>query len=527
MNRSLLIRGGLILLVVALAVFSAFPVDERIRLGLDLQGGMYLVLQVQTEDAVGSEIDKDIERLVSLAEDRDLPELQVAKVDDRNFRVSGVTAETVDTLREIVDGFRNSVGAAAWDSSRSGGDLTFTMTNANVRDIERLSVRQALETIRNRVDAFGVTEPTITPLGDTDRLVVQLPGVDDQDRVRELIKRTAFLEFRFTEFPRQGGTGVSSREAVLQNYGGQIPAGVEIMEGAERDERGQPLEWFAVESKSVVTGRDLKNARPTLGQYQEPVVNFTFKADGADRFGEATGANVGRGLAIVLDGKVVTAPVINSRISDSGVIEGNFTQQEVEDLSMVLRTGALPAGITYLEERTVGPSLGRDSIKKGLRAGLVGGALVILIMLVVYRFTGINAIVVLVLDVILVFGALAYFGATLTLPGIAGIILTIGMAVDANVLVFERIREELRVGRTIRSAIDAGFGKALSSILDANITTLIASLFLFQFGTGPIRGFAVTLSIGIFASVFTAVIVSRWIFDLIYSRRKRVERLSI
>jgi preprotein translocase subunit SecD len=224
---------------------------------------------------------------------------------------------------------------------------------------------------------------------------------------------------------------------------------------------------------------------------------------------------------------VVSAPTIEARISDSGIIRGNFTNREVEDLSLVLRSGALPAGIVYLEERTVGPSLGRDSIEQGLRAGLIGFALVVLTMLLVYKLTGINAVVALTFNVIIVFGALAYFGATLTLPGIAGIILTVGMAVDANVLVFERIREELNAGRTVKSAIDAGFAKALSSIIDANVTTLIASLFLFQFGTGPIRGFAVTLSIGIFASVFTAVFVSRWLFDLQLARSRRVERLSI
>jgi preprotein translocase subunit SecD len=277
----------------------------------------------------------------------------------------------------------------------------------------------------------------------------------------------------------------------------------------------------------VITGRDLKSARPGPGQFNEPVVLFTLTPEGGRLFGEVTGANVGRGLAIVLDGRVVSAPVLESRITDEGQIRGTFTPQEVEDLSMVLRSGALPAGITYLEERTVGPSLGRDSIRQGLRAGAIGMALVIIVMLVVYRRAGINALVVLVLDMVMLFGALAYFGATLTLPGIAGIVLTIGMAVDANVLIFERIKEELKAGRTVRSAIDAGFGKALSSILDGNITTLIAALFLFQFGTGPIRGFAVTLSIGILASVFNAVIVSRWMFDLRLARRERVERLSI
>jgi len=527
MKRSLLVRGILIFLVVAIAAFSAYPLEEKIKLGLDLQGGMYLVLEVETGDALKAEIDKDSDRLVRAAEEAGIEGLTVRAVDERSFVVRGVTAgqsgELDDLARDVLRSMNNN---AAYEMSRDAGEATFTMQPVHANELQRLSVVQALETIRNRVDAFGVSEPVIQPLSGTDRIVVQLPGVDDPERVRSLIKRTAFLEFRLTDFPRGGSRGVPSREAILDNYSGRLPENVEILESSNRGTDGRP-NYFAVERRTVVTGRDLKMARPSTGQYNEPVVSFTLTPDGGRIFGEATGANVGRGLAIILDNKVVSAPVINSRITDSGVIEGSFTQQEVEDLSMVLRTGALPAGITYLEERTVGPSLGRDSIRQGLRAGAIGLGLVILTMLLVYKLAGINAVTALVLDMVLVFGALAYFGATLTLPGIAGIILTIGMAVDANVLVFERIREELHAGRTVRSAIDSGFAKALSSILDANITTLIAALFLFQFGTGPIRGFAVTLSIGILASVFTAVIVSRWIFDLVLSRRDRVEKLSI
>jgi preprotein translocase subunit SecD len=340
--------------------------------------------------------------------------------------------------------------------------------------------------------------------------VVQLPGVDDPERVKKLIKNTAFLEFRLVEYPLGGG-GVPTRAEIDAQHGGVLPDHLEVLTGTVR----------------VITGRDLKSARPGLGEFNQPVVNFYLTHEGGKLFAEATAANVGRGLAIVLDGKVVSAPNIRTRIGDSGIIEGSFTRQEVEDLSTVLRSGALPAGITYLEERTVGPALGQDSIEAGLKAGLIGLALVIVTMLVVYKGTGINAVVALILDIVILFGALAYFKATLTLPGIAGIVLTIGMAVDANVLVFERIREELRHGRTVKSAIEAGFGKALSSVMDANITTLIAALFLFQFGTGPIRGFAVTLSIGILASLFTAIFVSRWIFDLVLAGRKRVDRLSI
>jgi preprotein translocase subunit SecD len=525
MNRSLLYRGLLIAGIVALAVFAALPLDEKIRLGLDLRGGMHLVLRVETQDAVNSEINKDMDRLVEQAKEEGVTGLAARKADDRSFAVTGVPAGADAKVAEIAKAFRTTQGSQTWDMRRQGEELVFTIEAAALKEIERLSVRQALETINNRINAYGVTEPSITPVGDSDRIVVQLPGVDDPERVRSLIKRTAFLEFRLTDFPHSGGRGVS-REAILNNYNGRLPDNLEILESAERDPEGRPL-YVAVQKHSVVTGRDLKNARPSSGQFNEPVVSFSFGREGAERFGEATGANVGRGLAIVLDNKVVSAPVIESRITSDGIIRGNFTRQEVDDLSMVLRSGALPAGITYLEERTVGPSLGRDSIRQGLRAGLIGSLLVVLTMLIVYRLSGINAVAALTLNIALVFGALGFFHATLTLPGIAGIVLTIGMAVDANVLIFERIKEELRVGRTVKSAIEAGFGKALSSILDANITTLIAALFLFQFGTGPIRGFAVTLSVGILASLFTAIFVSRWIFDLTLSRRERVERLSI
>jgi len=532
-NRSLLYRGLLVLALVVLAAFAAWPLDEKINLGLDLRGGMHLVLRVETEDAVRSELTKDMDRLIRLAEEEEITGLSARPetVEEgggavRRFVVTGATGERAETLVDLArDQLRTSQGDEAWDASRRGDQLVFEMADAHVRDIERLAVRQARDTISNRIDAYGVAEPDIRPISGTDRIVVQLPGVDDPERVRDLIKRTAFLEFRLTEYPRAGGGGAPSREEILANYGGRLPEGVEVLQSTERDEGGTG--WYAVQSRPVITGRDLKSARPGPGQFNEPVVLFTLTPEGGRMFGEATGANVGRGLAIVLDGRVVSAPVLESRITDEGQIRGTFTPQEVEDLSMVLRSGALPAGITYLEERTVGPSLGRDSIRQGLRAGGIGMALVIVCMLVVYRRAGINALVVLVLDMVMLFGALAYFGATLTLPGIAGIVLTIGMAVDANVLIFERIKEELKAGRTVRSAIDAGFGKALSSILDGNITTLIAALFLFQFGTGPIRGFAVTLSIGILVSVFTAVIVSRWIFDLQLARRERVERLSI
>ncbi len=524
MNRSLLWRGLLILFIVGILALSAYPLDQKLKLGLDLRGGMHLVLKVKTEDAVGAETESDMDRLRRVLDDEDIKGAETKKTTDTTFLLTGVGPSDDSKLEDVVDKYLTH-----WRSERTADGVVFEMRDSYQAETRRLAVSQAIQTIRNRIDAFGVSEPVIVAQPDKERIVVQLPGVDDPERVKKLIKDTAFLEFRIVEYP-EGGGSASSRDEILSHYGGTLPDDVQIkVEDIRNDQTKEVVgqRYYAVEASSAVTGRDLKNAHSGLGQFQEPVVNFSMTPEGADKFGKLTGDNVGRYLAIVLDGKIVSAPRINSRISDSGVIEGSFTQEQVQDLSTALRSGALPAGIQYLEERTVGPTLGQDSIDEGLRAGMLGGVLVVLTMLVVYKRAGINAVLALALNVVLVFGSLAYFKATLTLPGIAGIILTIGMAVDANVLVFERIREELHRGRTVRSAIANGFDKARSSIYDANITTLIAALFLFQFGTGPIRGFAVTLSVGIFSSIFTALFVSRWLFDVVTKRRGKIEKLSI
>ena len=416
-----------------------------------------------------------------------------------------------------------------WDMTKRGSDFVFTMTPKTESDIRNKTVDQALLTIDNRINAYGVAEPVIQRqgFGDSDRLVLQLPGVDDPERVKKLIKETAFLEFRLVA--ANGGGMADTRQELIQRFGSTLPPNVEILPGDRQDATGKVIGegFYALEKNSVVSGRDLKHADVGKGEFGEPVVQFRLSYEKGQLFGDITGSNIGRQLAIVLDGRVISAPAIRAKIYDQGIIEGGFSREEATDLSTSLRSGALPAGITTLEERTVGPALGQDSIDQSLFAGLLGGALVVVIMLVVYMLSGVNAVVVLALNVVLVFGVLASFGATLTLPGIAGIILTVGMAVDANVLIFERIREELRAGRTVKAAVQTGFSKAMSSILDANITTVIAGVFLFQFGTGPIRGFAVTLITGIFCSVFTAVFVSRWLFDLWMSRKGRLEKISI
>ena len=519
MNRNLLWRGLLILAVLVAAVAAMFPLKEEINLGLDLQGGMHLVLQVHTEDALRAEADSDMGLLLQQAREENVTGLSGRRLSDTSFEITGLTPASRDTVSDVAERF-----LGGWGTNFSDQRATFTMNADYANQIRQMAVTQAKQTISNRVDAFGVAEPVFQETSGH-RILVQLPGVDDPERVRNLIKNTAFLEFRIVT----AGPAMS-REELLASVGGQVPPTQEILPGSledSTDPNQQPATvYYLVEKARSVTGRDLQTARPGLGDFQQPIVLFNLNPQGAEKFGALTGANVGKPLAIVLDGRVVSAPRINSQIRDSGQIEGGFTQEEAQDLSTVLRSGALPAGITTLEERTVGPSLGRDSIDKSLLAGLVGTALVVLFMLVIYNLSGLNAILAMVLNIVLLFGGLAAFDATLTLPGIAGIILTIGMAVDANVLIFERIREELRAGRTVRSAIDFGYEKALSSIIDGNVTTLIAALFLFQFGTGPIRGFAVTLTIGLVASMFTAVFVSRWVFDLVLSRF-RIQKLSI
>ncbi len=348
--------------------------------------------------------------------------------------------------------------------------------------------------------------------------------MDDPARVKEIIKTTAQLQFRLVE----GNPGPDVK-STLDSVPANMKNDVDILPGTREDQLGRAAgtEFYAIRKMIPVTGTDLKNARVQKGRLGEPNVGFSLTPDGAKKFGDLTGANVGGGLAIVLDNKVVSAPVINSRIDDQGVIEGSFTTQQAADLALVLRSGSLPASLTTLEERTVGPSLGRDSIHEGVLASIIGFVALILGILLFYKGAGINAVLALLLNLIIILGALAVFKATLTLPGIAGIILTLGMAVDSNVLVFERIREERREGKTVRASIENGFSRAFGTIIDTHMTTIISALFLFQFGTGPIKGFAVTLLIGLSASVFTAFFVSRVIFDFWYKPQDRPQEISI
>jgi preprotein translocase subunit SecD len=519
MKNSLTWRWALIGVVTALAVYLMSPPSKKVHLGLDLRGGIHLVLRVNTGDAVRAEVDDTMQRVRADLNSKGAAPTDMVRLPAGNgFKFKPSPSADPSVLQKVIDD-----RLAEFDVTR-GVEVTATLKPEIVRNIKDLAVRQGLETIRNRVDQFGVSEPLIQREGlEGDRIVVQLPGVDDPERVKELIQATAFLEIKpvVSVYPTE--------EALLAANGGKVPEDSEVVPGDIVDMEGRVTghEYYLLKRASVVTGRDLRNARRSQDQYGQPAVSFSLNPEGAKKFESYTGSHVGDRMAIVLDNRVRSAPVIRSAISDSGIIEGSFTVQGAEDLALVLRAGALPASITYLEERTVGPSLGHDSVVRGLRAGIAGLIAVVLFMLVYYKGAGINADVALVLNALLLVGALAAFKATLTLPGIAGIILTIGMAVDANVLIFERIREELELGKTVRNAVDLGFSRALSAIVDSNLTTIISALFLFQFGTGPIKGFAVTLTLGLTISMFTAVFVSRAIFDLVLSRRKKVTSLSI
>ena len=519
MQRKIMWRWALIGVVTVAAVFMMWPLESKIHLGLDLRGGIHLVLQINTGDAVRAEVDDSMERVRADLAAKGAAPVDMQRLPENNgfrFKPAGNTDQKV--LDKSIDDHLSEFSVSR------GTVITATIRPEVARAIKDLAVRQGLETIRNRIDQFGVSEPVIQRQGmEGDRIVVQLPGVDDPARVKELIRATAFLELKTV------ASVAPTEEALLASSSGKVPDDSEVVPGDIEgiDGRITGREYYLLKKASVVTGRDLRNARRSQDQYNQPAVSFSLNPEGAKKFESYTGSHLGDRMAIVLDNKVRSAPVIHGVIRDNGIIEGNFSVESAEDLALVLRAGALPASITYLEERTVGPSLGRDSVIRGLRAGLVGIALVAAFMLFYYRGAGINADTALVLNAILLLGAIAAFKATLTLPGIAGVILTIGMAVDSNVLVFERIREELDAGKTVRNAVSLGFSRAFATIIDTHVTTIVSALFLFQFGTGPIKGFAVTLTVGLAISMFTAVFVSRTIFEQVLARRAKVESLSI
>ncbi|UCE82280.1 MAG: protein translocase subunit SecD [Deltaproteobacteria bacterium] len=497
---------------------KVFP-DKKIHLGLDLQGGMHLTLEVEHAKAV----ENTAERLAQEIKD----ELGSAHIRFRLVERQGKDGLRILLPREqdwqpVADLLKNKFPLLeVSDRTLTQDQLQFLLKieDSQVRHIKKLAVDQGLETIRNRIDQFGVSEPDIRTQGEN-RILIQLPGIKDPQRAIDLIGKTALLEFKLVDEAR------SVQEALK----GNVPPGDKVYYSRQVDPvTGQVSRTaYLLKDRTLLTGEFLTNAEVRIdSQFNRPYVALSFDDRGGKLFERITGENVKKRLAIVLDGNVYSAPVIQDRISGgNAIIEGQFTMEEAKDLAVVLRAGSLPAPVKILEERTVGPSLGKDSIRKGLLSMAVGGVLVVAFMVIYYGASGIIADLALVLNIVLIMAGLAAFGATLTLPGIAGIILTIGMAVDANVLIFERIREELRLGKTPRAALDSGYSKATITILDANVTTLIAAVVLLQFGTGPVRGFAITLSLGIAASMFTAIFGSRLLFDYLL-QKKRMKKLSI
>jgi preprotein translocase subunit SecD len=518
MRRHLPLRIGLVVVVVLGSIWYLIPPRKTINLGLDLQGGIHLVLGVETDKALASQTDRVAEDLKTALEKKGIGVTRVAREGNTAIALQLASPQTWNDALTVAAEFSTFEQA---NTDQAAGRLTLVMSEREANRLRDLAVRQGVETIRNRVDQFGVAEPTITRQGDN-RILIQLPGLQDPDRAKALIGKTAHLEFRLLD----------ERTNVDDALAGRLPESSEILYQRRIDpetkaERKIP---YVVQKRTLLTGGELNRAEVqsdpnSPGNWQ---VSIEFNAVGARVFGEVTEQNVGKNLAIILDGTVYSAPRINERIPGGrAVITGQFTIEEARDLAIVLRAGALPAPVTVLEERTVGPSLGADSIRQGLIAISASALAVFLFMLVYYRLSGLVADVALGLNLLILMACMAAFGATLTLPGLAGIALTIGMAVDTNVLIFERIREELRVGKTPRAAIEAGFSRAFRTIIDTHVTVLVTAAILYNFGTGPVKGFAVSLFVGLTASLFTAVFFTRLLFDLVYGGRRRLQSISI
>jgi preprotein translocase subunit SecD len=530
-SKKLQWRGLIVLITIVVALIYLTPTisktlpswwpnilpEEKIHLGLDLKGGMHLVLEVQAQRAVESHLDRTIEDIKYSLRKAKIRYQALKRIGPDRIGLTLIRGEDRKAVEEMVTKDFSGLAVESGSFSEIDLSLALVLSQKAQQHIKKMAVDQAVETITNRIDQFGVAEPDIRPQG-RDRILVQLPGIKDPKRAIDIIGKTALLEFKLVDED-------NSLEEALR---GNIPPGDEILYQTKGEPGSKRKIPFLLKKRAVITGEYLTDARVQIdSQYNEPYVSISFDSRGARLFEQITGANIKKRLAIVLDDIINSAPVIQDRISGGRAqITGRFSMEEARDLAIVLRAGALPAPVKIIEERTVGPSLGKDSIDKGLKSMIIGGMVIILFMVFYYRFAGILADLALFLNIFFIAAGLAFFGATLTLPGIAGVILIIGMAIDANVLIFERIREELRLGKTPRAAVDGGYSKALVTILDANITTLIAALVLFQFGTGPVKGFAVTLSIGIVVSLFTALFITRLIFDYLIIERG-MKRISI
>jgi preprotein translocase subunit SecD len=547
MNKNLGWKLGIIVVALVFFVYGVFGVPSGfsggaladallkpsflrngIHLGLDLKGGTHLILQVQVNDAVNFETDNASATLKAAMRSAKINYGDITKPDPTNHPeqivIKGVPPESVSQLQELAQSKLPDYDLTAG----ANNSWTMTLKASALSQLKDGAVDQAIETIRSRIDELGVSEPVIERHGlGAYQILVQLPGIDDRERVKEIMQSTAVLEIKLVI----DGPFASEQEG-LQKHNGVLPDDSMLLPSSDvtrtSSEGGE--EWYLVTRSSVITGREMRQQGASVGRDDNglaPDVTFSLTNDGGRKFADFTQAHIGEKLAVILNHKVREAATIQTQIHDQVRITGGFTDQTAKDLVFVLNSGALPAGITYLEERTVGASLGADSIRAGVRAAVIGMAAVLIFMLVYYRAAGINADVALVLNLIILLGCLGYIGASLTLPGIAGVILTVGMGVDSNVLIFERIREELRNGKTPPSAVDQGFGHAWITIVDTHVTTIVSAAILFLFGTGPVKGFATTLVIGLFANLFTAVFVSRVIFDWVLSRKRVGEALSI
>ena len=504
--------------------FAGFPpsfenMKKRIHLGLDLQGGVQLVLRVKTDDAIRAETDQTIESVRTQLQKENIPFKDPTRTQDNQFTVSGIDPSKAGAFLKIMADIHPE-----WDVSSTASDAyTLQLKQQQAATYRQQSVDQAISTISNRINALGVTEPTIQRRGTKDEILIQFPGEKDPAHVESIIQSTALLELKIVE----GQGSFPSEASALSQYGGVLPPGLQVIPSAEHSSDGNQT-YYVVRTSGGITGRDLKNAYvsrdPNNGR---PAISFSLNADGAQKFGNITEQNVGKLLAIILDNRIQSAPQLHERITDQGQITGNFTQKDAEDLALKLRSGALPASLEVEERSFVGATLGADSIRAGITASLVALAAVIVFVLFYYKASGINATVAMFLNLLVLLGAMAAMDATLTLPGIAGVILTIGVGIDSNVLIFERIREEMRTGKNAASAVLTSFNRVFITLVDTHLAALISATFLFVFGTGAVKGFAVTLVIGLVSNMFTAVFVSRTLFEIVLARKEASESISI
>jgi preprotein translocase subunit SecD len=542
MRKNLTTRSVIIVVTILVCIFGiiGFPTSktelldhlkENIRLGLDLKGGSHLVMEVQVQDAAVGDARQSIERLQEELKKQNINWTSMDVSDAHTVADADNVVITIKGIQATQSGdFRNLIGANYSTyvlTTINSTDYSMKMKPSDLVDLKRETVARTIDTISNRINQLGVAESSVQQYGQSNadyQILIQLPGVDDPARAKQLIGTTAMLEI--TGVDKNHDTAFTSKEDGLAKLGGIVPLNEKLVQAKPRA-GAQGQDWYLVGKIPVITGREMRNARPGQDDVRKWQTSFTLSPDGGKKFGRYTGEHVNDKLAVILDNQIVSVATINEKIEDSGRIMGLGSDEEATDLSRYLRSGSLPAGVKPLEENSVGPSLGADSIHQGIVSGIAGLTAVVFVMLLYYKRSGVNAVLALVLNTVILLAAISYFHAALTLPGIAGVILTIGMAVDSNVLIFERIREELRTGKGVIAAVDAGFGKAWWTIVDTHVTTVVSCAFLFLFGEGPVRGFAVTLTIGLIANIFTAVFVSRTIFDWELSGHRGMETLSI